>query len=326
MKKRTYIYLGIVVLLVAAIYGLLNFYVNCLLAGVGEGEQIDSDEVYVNEIVAPGKEIENIALFGVDSSTGDYNEERSDAMKIISLNKTDKTIAITSLERDVVVYIPGDYEAFGHFNWAYWFGGPKLAIQTINYNLDLDISKYVTFTFGALKDLVDLLGGLEIDLSAAEAAILGLNGAGSHLLDGEDALKYARIRKIDSDFTRMERQNYVIKEVLNNLKDQDVFTIMNIVSSLMDSINTNLSVAEIKSYIVSLLSYDLTNIEQYKEPSGEYADIQTCPGLGGYLVRSYSGMVANLHKNIYKLETYEVSKRVQDLEDEIYRTYGEFAE
>ena len=122
----------------------------------------------------------------------------------------------------------------------------------------------------------------------------------------------------------MERQNYVIQAVMNKLKNQDILTIMNIVNEMLPSINTNLTVNEIKDYITSLLSYDLGNIEQYKEPSGEYNDIETCPGLGGYIVRSYSGMVENLHKNIYKVDSYEVSKRVKDNEERIYSTYGEF--
>ena len=122
----------------------------------------------------------------------------------------------------------------------------------------------------------------------------------------------------------MERQNYVIQAVMNKLKNQDILTIMNIVNEMLPSINTNLTVNEIKDYITSLLSYDLGNIEQYKEPSGEYNDIETCPGLGGYIVRSYSGMVENLHKNIYKVDSYEVSQRVKDNEERIYSTYGEF--
>ena len=178
---------------------------------------------------------------------------------------------------------------------------------------------------GAVEDLVDLLGGIDVELTGNEAAIVGIGSyAGTYTLNGKQALSYSRIRKLDSDFTRMERQNYVIQAVMNKLKNQDILTIMNIVNEMLPSINTNLTVNEIKDYITSLLSYDLGNIEQYKEPSGEYNDIQTCPGLGGYIVRSYSGMVENLHKNIYKVDSYEVSQRVKDNEERIYSTYGEF--
>lgn len=328
MKKKMIILLMIIVLLIVSIFIGLNIYVDSIISRVEEGEVINTDEAEIAEEVLERvevKDIENIALFGVDNSGGKYNEERSDAMKIISLNKTDKTIAITSVERDVVVYIPGEYQKYGHFNWAYWFGGPKLAVQTLNYNLDLDITKYVTFTFGAVEDLVDLLGGIDVELTGNEAATIGIGSyAGTYTLNGKQALSYSRIRKLDSDFTRMERQNYVIQAVMNKLKNQDILTIMNIVNEMLPSINTNLTVNEIKDYITSLLSYDLGNIEQYKEPSGEYNDIQNCPGLGGYIVRSYSGMVENLHKNIYKVDSYEVSKRVKDNEERIYSTYGEF--
>lgn len=327
-KKKLIILLSIIILLIVSIFIGLNIYVDSIISRVEEGETIHTEDAEIAQEVLEReevKDIENIALFGVDNSGAKYNEERSDAMKIISLNKTDKTIAITSVERDVVVYIPGDYQKYGHFNWAYWFGGPKLAVQTLNYNLDLDITKYVTFTFGAVEDLVDLLGGIDVELTGNEAATVGIGSyAGTYTLNGKQALSYSRIRKLDSDFTRMERQNYVIQAVMNKLKNQDILTIMNIVNEMLPSINTNLTVNEIKDYITSLLSYDLGNIEQYKEPSGEYDDIQTCPGLGGYIVRSYSGMVENLHKNIYKVDSYEVSQRVKDNEERIYSTYGEF--
>ena len=327
-KKKLIILLSIIILLIVSIFIGLNIYVDSIISRVEEGETIHTEDAEIAQEVLEReevKDIENIALFGVDNSGSKYNEERSDAMKIISLNKTDKTIAITSVERDVVVYIPGDYQKYGHFNWAYWFGGPKLAVQTLNYNLDLDITKYVTFTFGAVEDLVDLLGGIDVELTGNEAATVGIGSyAGTYTLNGKQALSYSRIRKLDSDFTRMERQNYVIQAVMNKLKNQDILTIMNIVNEMLPSINTNLTVNEIKDYITSLLSYDLGNIEQYKEPSGEYNDIETCPGLGGYIVRSYSGMVENLHKNIYKVDSYEVSQRVKDNEERIYSTYGEF--
>ena len=327
-KKKLIVLLSIIILLIVSIFIGLNIYVDSIISRVEEGETIHTEDAEIAQEVLEReevKDIENIALFGVDNSGAKYNEERSDAMKIISLNKTDKTIAITSVERDVVVYIPGDYQKYGHFNWAYWFGGPKLAVQTLNYNLDLDITKYVTFTFGAVEDLVDLLGGIDVELTGNEAATVGIGSyAGTYTLNGKQALSYSRIRKLDSDFTRMERQNYVIQAVMNKLKNQDILTIMNIVNEMLPSINTNLTVNEIKDYITSLLSYDLGNIEQYKEPSGEYNDIETCPGLGGYIVRSYSGMVENLHKNIYKVDSYEVSQRVKDNEERIYSTYGEF--
>lgn len=327
-KKKLIILLSIIILLIVSIFIGLNIYVDSIISRVEEGETIHTEDAEIAQEVLEReevKDIENIALFGVDNSGAKYNEERSDAMKIISLNKTDKTIAITSVERDVVVYIPGDYQKYGHFNWAYWFGGPKLAVQTLNYNLDLDITKYVTFTFGAVEDLVNLLGGIDVELTSSEAAVVGVGSShGVYTLNGKNAMDYSRERHLDSDFTRMERQNYVIQAVMNKLKNQDILTIMNIVNEMLPSINTNLTVNEIKDYITSLLSYDLGNIEQYKEPSGEYNDIETCPGLGGYIVRSYSGMVENLHKNIYKVDSYEVSQRVKDNEERIYSTYGEF--
>ena len=143
-------------------------------------------------------------------------------------------------------------------------------------------------------------------------------------LNGYDAMMYCRQRYIDSDFVRMDRQNNVINAIIAKLKPKNILELMEIVNDMLPYITTNLTNSEIKEYLVSLLSFDLTNIETYKEPSGEYDDIMRCPGLGGYLVRSYSDMVRHLHANIYGDEDYQPSQTVMDNEEKTYKTYGEF--
>ena len=250
-------------------------------------------------------------------------------MKIVSLDFDNKKLKITSVERDVVVWIPGDHQKYGHFNWAYWFGGATLAVQTLNYNLDLDITQYVTFSFNAVEKLVDLIGGVEIELTAKEVGALrgqtqNSVRTGKNTLNGYDAMMYCRQRYIDSDFVRMDRQNNVINAIIAKLKHKNILELMDIVNDMLPYITTNLTNSEIKDYLISLLSFDLANIETYKEPSGEYDDIMRCPGLGGYLVRSYSGMVRHLHANIYGDDEYKPSQTVLDNEKKIYKTYGEF--
>ena len=250
-------------------------------------------------------------------------------MKIVSLDFDNKKLKITSVERDVVVWIPGEHQKYGHFNWAYWFGGATLAVQTLNYNLDLDITQYVTFSFNAVEKLVDLIGGVEIELTAKEVGALrgqtqNSVRTGKNTLNGYDAMMYCRQRYIDSDFVRMDRQNNVINAIIAKLKHKNILELMDIVNDMLPYITTNLTNSEIKDYLISLLSFDLTNIETYKEPSGEYDDIMRCPGLGGYLVRSYSDMVRHLHANIYGDNEYEPSSTVLDNEKKTYKTYGEF--
>ncbi len=338
MKKKIKIGWGIAAIVVAVpamILLLGNLYLDHLLQKLDHQEAITIEEAEIApEVILANQDrhVVNIALFGADNDEQNptsESEDRSDAMKIISLDYDNKIVKITSVERDLVVWIPGDYQKFGHFNWAYWIGGPTLAVQTLNYNLDLDITQYITFSFSALEKLVDLVGGVDIDLTSAEIRQqnkpLGIQGpAGTYTLDGYHAMMYCRIRYIDSDFSRMERQNNVIQAIVSKLKDRSVFELMDIVNEMLPLVTTNLSSNEIKEMLVALLSFDLSNIETYKEPSGEYDDIATCPGLGGYLVRSYSEMVIHLHRNIYGIEDYQPSQTILENEKKTYEKYGDF--
>ena len=335
IKRFLLVLICLVLLLVAGTVAVANLTVDSVLNEMDQQEEIKQEEAEIApEVIEQVKQrkVVNIALFGADNSTGieSTSEERSDVMKIVSLDFDNKKIKITSLERDVVVYIPGEHQEYDHFNWAYWFGGPELAVKTINYNLDLDITQYVTLNFRSVIELIDLIGGVDISLTKAEAtyfvdghidhnAVPGVNH-----MNGEVALSYARLREIDSNFNRMERQNNVIRAVIAKLKDKSVTELMEIVKAMMPYITTNLSNADVKEYMMSLLSFDLMNIETYTEPSGKYNDIARCPGLGGYLVRSYSDMVKSLHMNIYGNEEYVPSQTVIENEKRTYETYGEF--
>ncbi|MCH1942736.1 LCP family protein [Holdemania massiliensis] len=337
MKKGVRIGLIIIAVLSAiagCTYAAANWAMDSMLNQIEHGEKIASEDAAIAPEVSEAvkeQNIVNIALFGADNSQGPTgtDEDRSDAMKIISLDFDNKKIKITSVERDVVVWIPGDHQKYGHFNWAYWFGGPTLAVQTLNYNLDLDITQYVTFSFSAVEKLVDLIGGVDIELTAKEVGALRGNTknsvhTGSNTLNGYDAMLYCRQRYIDSDFVRMDRQNNVINAIIAKLKHKNILELMEIVNTMLPSVTTNCTNTEIKDYLISLLSFDLSHIETYKEPSGEYDDIMRCPGLGGYLVRSYSDMVRHLHANIYGNDEYEPSQTVIDNEKKTYKTYGEF--
>ena len=332
MKKIKKFLLVIIVLLLVILLA-LNFYFDTLLKRIDhESNNINKNDLYINETFKQKhgfNSVVNIALFGVDNDSNDresMDEARSDATKIISLNLLTRKIKITSVERDLVVYLPSR-DDYGHLNWAYSYGGPELALQTLNYNFDLDIDKYVTISFGGLKQLVDLVGGVDIYLTSAEInqtkQPLNINGPeGVYTLNGDQALSYCRIRYIDSDFQRMERQNVVIGKVIEKLKQENPLKLMDIVTDMLPYVSTNLSNFQIKRYLLESIFLDLNNIETYKEPSGEYDDIYGAARIGGYLVRDYVGMVSNLHKNIYGIDNYDPSQIVKDNADNLYYYFG----
>ena len=335
-KKIAIVILSILILTLTSCGLYINHKLNSMLNNIEKESEIAKEDANISDEALEQikeKNVVNIALFGADNSNGGNNgngTERSDAIKIVSLDFTDKKIKITSLERDVVVYIPGDYNKYGHFNWAYWFGGPELAVKTINYNMDLDITQYVTFSMNAVQHLINLIDGVEVELSEGEAGLLCQQAQVSHLhaglntLYGNEAMYYCRLREIGSDFARMDRQNVVIDAIIQKLKNQNLNDLLYITNEMLDYVRTNLSNDDIKSYLMSLLSFDLSNIETYKAPSGEYDDIQNCPGLGGYIVRSYSDMVKEVHMNIYDNLNYKPSQTVIDNEKRTYEEFGEF--
>lgn len=299
----------------------------------------DVEKTIVIDESEKAHEVVNFMLVGADNldrvdREASWVEQRSDVFKIISLDYTDKTIKLTSLDRDVIVWIPDKSEngEYGHFNWAYSYGGPTLAIQTINYNLDFDVTKYISFSFAGFIEVVDQIGGIDMELTKAEAA--AFNGVeptnavmkgivakeGINHLNGYNALMYARQRYVDSDFVRMNRQNNVIKAVIDKLKDIDYISLVDIASKSLKYVNTNLTNNEIKKYVIDLLTdFDLSDIQTYTVPKNEREDIyDQKPAMGGYILKSYTGQVEELHKYIYEVDDYECSQTVIDNEKNIY--------
>ena len=247
-------------------------------------------------------------------------------MKIISLDFDNDNIKISSIQRDNIVYQPlmDRYEKLNH---AYWRSGVQGTLSSINYNFDLDVTKYVLFDFDSVEEIVDILGGVDIQLSASEAGYLGLGGAGTYHLNGAQTLRYSRIRYIDSDYERMARQNKVIDVLISSLKDQSPIDLLNIVDDVLPYIETNLSNREIKSYVMRLLGFDLSNIEQYQFPKDGYESQLTSLTLYGYspqyVLKDFSGEVESLHRFIYgEDDDYTASERVLKVEEDILDLAG----
>lgn len=314
-------------------YAGISIYVDTFINKVNI-EEIEDIEVVEDE--TPTKhDVVNFMLVGADNLDSNreasYTEERSDVFKIVSLDYTDKVVKLTSLDRDIVVWIPdkGESGEFGRFNWAYSFGQAKYALNCINYNLDLDVEKYVAFSFAGFINVIDTIGGVDIRLSAEEAKAISGNGLtfieGTNHLDGKAALSFSRIRSIDNDFNRMKRQNDVIQSVISKLKDLSPTELLDVVNACLPYVSTNLNNSEIKQYIIDILSFDLANIKKHSYPTNEEKDVCVNKDpLGGYLLYSYSQEVIELHKFIYSTDDYVPTKRIYDNEKLTYKTFGNF--
>ncbi|MCR5539429.1 MAG: LCP family protein [Ruminococcus sp.] len=214
------------------------------------------------------KSVTNILLIGSDTRSEKENG-RTDSMILMSVNKDKKSITMTSFMRDMYVEIRGrktngeDIDVWDKLNSAYVYGGAELLMDTIEYNFDISVDDYVYVDFFAFIDIVDSIGGLEIDITDKEAAGLEdplgeqnhylkqpedtdtLDHGGKLLLNGNQTLAYARLRYVgNADFQRTERQREVISKIITKVKSSDPLTINRFAKSVCSNLSTNMSRAE----------------------------------------------------------------------------------
>lgn len=224
--------------------------------------------------------VENILFIGIDG--GDPGEDighRSDSMIVVSINTKNNTIKMTSILRDIKAYFP-ERKAWGKLNASYAYGGAGQVINIINYNFKLDIQKYVLIDFSGFKKLIDTAGGVDIKVTAAEATqIAGLSKGGTYTLTGAQALDYARIRYIDSDFVRTQRQRTVILSLYDKFKDNSVIQKTAVINEFLNYVKTNIPTTELMGKFMSYSSKINTNIPQLEVPTednGMYT-VETSP-------------------------------------------------
>ena len=211
------------------------------------------------------KNVRNILLIGCDKANG--GSSRSDSIMIASVNKSTGRITVCSILRDTHLYIPGEREA--KVNAAYAWGGANLLIQTIEHNFGIKIDDYATVNFEMFTALVDGLGGVDVEVTEDEADYINNrhrygrekkpdafeSGESVHL-NGYQALWYSRIRKLDSDFMRTQRQRKVISAIASKVKGQinpiGIFGLVSTAKEVAPYIETTLSTSDFWNLIFSL--------------------------------------------------------------------------
>lgn len=241
------------------------------LPEIPEGEIWEEDGVF------------NILILGTDERTKDFSENaRSDAMILASIDKVNNTVKLVSLERGMGVPIlegryEGNYDILTHI---FRYGGADLVVRTVREVLRVDVDHYVRFNFTAVKEIVDLVGGINVELTEKEAVALNTTieknrttddqkdmVAGMNHMDGGTTLSFARLRFIDSDWHRIERQRRIIIATVDSLKDSSIRELNDLVDEALPMIQTNLSkleIAELMFYAPKLLtaSFDQMTIPQ----------------------------------------------------------------
>lgn len=194
----------------------------------------------------------NILLIGQDKREGE-SRQRSDAMILCSFNSETNKLSMISFLRDLYVQIPG-YED-NRLNAAYAYGGFDLLKETLALNFGITVDGCLESDFEGFKKIIDTVGGVDIELTAEEAEIVG-NGATEGLcnLDGEQALTYARIRKIDSDFQRTSRQRKIMGAVFEKAKTYSLPELAVFFSEILPLMSTDMTEDEIMTLALTLAS------------------------------------------------------------------------
>ncbi len=197
-------------------------------------------------------DITNILLIGQDRRPGE-GRARSDSIILCSINKTTNTITLVSFLRDMYVQIPGFQD--NRINAAYAFGGAELLNKTLKVNFGIDIDANVEVDFAAFEAVIDALGGVDITLTDAEYQyFIDCNHRntvrGTNHFDGKEALFYSRIRDIDSDFGRTNRQRNVLTAVFNQVRNAEPGELLQLADTILPMLTVDLSNAEIIGYIM----------------------------------------------------------------------------
>lgn len=329
-KAKLLLLIDLILVLVLAFLGVFFYFANKTNLNNKEDSSIITNDLDNKDL----KGYRNIAVFGVDSRDNALEKStHSDTIIIVSINKKTKDVKLLSIYRDTYVDIPD--KGFNKINAAYFKGGYSLALNTINKNFDLNVKEYVTVNFNALTKVIDLLGGITLDITKEELKYVNgytkelnqingtnvgkLEAAGTQVVNGTHATAYARIRYTKGgDFKRAERQRIVIDKILEKAKSTDIVTLTSIVNEIFPQIYTNLDSLDMLSLAKDLLSYNIT--EQSGFPFNNSAEY--------YKKVSYvfpinlSDNVTKLHEFLFDTKDYVPSKTVSDISNEITAAIG----
>lgn len=273
--------------------------------------ELNPDELNISEEARErGTGYLNVALFGVDSREDELGEgTRSDTIMIASLNRETLEVKVSSVYRDTLLQLNDG--SLNKANSAYSFGGPEGAIAMLNENLDMDIQHYVTVNFNSLIDVIDAVGGVDINVTEEEIPYVnayaveiievtgrqspGVSEPGLQTLNGLQATAYARIRyTAGDDFKRTERQRAVLTEVIRKLQGASLSQINKIIDKVFPEVSTNFTLTEILDYALDAFDYKLVEMTGF--PFDKTTD--TLNNIGSVVIP------VTLESNVQKLQEF----------------------
>lgn len=301
-KKKLLIILCCVLGLLLVVGAGLFIWADSILSGINRfnGQDVTLDSAQLESIIVDvtdteptvteaepiptGKNVINILLVGQDRRSGEARMH-SDAMILCTINKTTKTITMTSFMRDMWVYIPDHYNE--RINVPYMVGGFDLLNKTLDYNFGVKADYNVEIDFFGFMSAIDLVGGVDIELTAAEAKYLNRRGnwdvesnqnwqlqAGVNRLTGSQALAYSRIREIGDDFGRTNRQRTVLNTLIEKAKTLETKELYELIKTVIPMVTTDMSNQQIMGLALEVIPIlpELKVVSQRIPMDGQYHD------------------------------------------------------
>ena len=333
-RRRIIIFIIEIIILVVAVVVLYSV----LTATKGGKMEIKEDDIIINEQVKEQQETtmkgyRNIALFGVDSTVGALTKNtRSDSIMIASINQDTGECKLVSVYRDTYLNLSND--SYNKCNAAYAKGGPEMAINMLNMNLDMNITDFVTVGFAGLTDTIDALGGVYIEVTDVEMGHLNnyqlcmaenlkrdytpVTSTGYQLLNGLQATGYCRIRYGGGDdFRRAERQREVMSAIADQAKKASLTQLTSTANSVFEETYTSLDLSEITEMLGNVGNYYISETAGFPQESNRATG--TIGSKGSCVVPvNLEDNVKWLHQFLFNDYDYEPSATVKECSDKIY--------
>ena len=276
-----------------------------------------------------------VAVFGVDSRGSNTGKgANADVNMVFNINRETGEIRIVSVFRDSYLNID-DKGSYNKLNQAYFVGGASQAVKALNKNLDLDIQDYVTFNWKAVADAINILGGIDMEISKAEFSYINsfitetqkatgipttqLKSAGMNHLDGVQAVAYGRLRLMDTDFARTERQRKVIQAAFEKAKKADFSVLNNIIVTVAPQVSTNIDTMDLVRMAQDISKYHIGETGGFPFARGD-ANM----GKKGACVipTTLESNVVELHKFLFDDEDYTTTDQVKQISAKIISDTG----
>lgn len=283
-----------------------------------------------------------VAVFGVDSRNGAVGKgTNADVQLIVNVDMGTGDIKMVSVYRDTYLNL-GAGTRFAKINEAYADGGPEQAVAALNKNLDLDIENYMTFNWKAVADGINMLGGVDVNITHAEfyymnayihetclkTGISDKNPAAEYIskegyqhLDGIQAVAYARLRYMDSDFERTKRQREIITQCLAKAKNADLATLTRIIDTVLPQVAFNIDTSDIIELAKGVARYNIKDTQGFPQK----LTTQMMGKKGDCVIpQTLTSNVADLHAFLFGDENYDPSDAVKKYSQKIADDSGSY--